>query len=136
MLKCIHFRFSLGIEEEKIECAKKILFNFHSIYFTRDICANALFVSNVGIIISYCCKMSFYSIVVSFLFPFAKILFCKYWMFQRHFAILRSECKSLYWSIRVIISLQSFRWSWRKVLYEDEMKPYNCTGCTKCFDMS
>ena len=69
VLKCVHFRFSLEIEEKKIECAKKILFNFHSIYFTRDICANALFVSNIGIIISYCCKMSFYSIVESFLFP-------------------------------------------------------------------
>ena len=92
---------------------------------------------------AFCIKCRYYYFVLLldvFLFhrgiislPLAKILFCKYWMFQRHFAILRSECKSLYWSIRVIISLQSFRWSWRKVLYEDEMKPYNWTGCNKWF---
>ena len=62
------------VKKRKLNVRKKY-FSIFIQFISQDICANALFVSNVGIIISYCCKMSFYSIVVSFLFPLQKYFF-------------------------------------------------------------
>ena len=59
------------LNKRKLDVRKKY-FSIFIQFISQDICANALFVSNIGIIISYYCKMSFYSIVVSFLFPLQK----------------------------------------------------------------
>ena len=86
MLKCVeHFHFSRNERKRKLNVRKKY-FSIFIQFISQDICANALFVSNIGIItllISYCCKISFYSVLVSFLFsPCKNNFFCKYRMFQ------------------------------------------------------
>ena len=88
---------------------------------------------------AFCIKCRYYYFVLLldvFLFhrgiislPLAKILFCKYWMFQRHFAILRSECKSFilkhqsnhFSSVFSMIMTQSLIRGWNEAIQLDRV---------------